>query len=336
MILLWLGLKPRTSVDAKRLGRGLLSLMAADATLAVKTASDGATMLGAGSDERLDAAISRLVHEFDVDAEVTGIEISYKEALTRGAFGEAKYARQSGGRGHYAHVKIEVRPGDRGVGFVFDNAIVGGAIPEEFVKPAAEGLREACECGVLAGYPIEDVHVTLYDGSYHEVDSSAEAFRIAAAMAFLDAAKQAQPMLLEPMMHVFLQVPEEYAARAAAMLRARRGESPDSTPPVDDWRTVRAIARLSETFGLASELAAITAGRGICHIRFSHYAPATHADEGGDGDTPVREPKHPRTPPHLLRAAVPEPLNEDAWNDDGPAYGRSTASPRSRSSGRGR
>ena len=315
MVLLWLGLRAKTRENVERLCRGLASLTASDATLAVKSADVGGVMLGAGSDEQLDAAINRLVHEFDVEAEVTGIEIAYKEALTRGASGEAKYARQSGGRGHYAHVKIELRPGEPGSGFVFDNAIVGGAIPGEFARPVADGLRQACHRGVLAGYPIDDAHVTLVDGSYHEQDSSGEAFRIAGEMAFQEAAKKAQPVLLEPIMHVFLNVPEEYAARATAMLTARRGVLAQGPRQADDWPTIAARLPLSETFGLNAELREKTGGRGICHIRFSHYGPATHAGDDGDRATPVREPKPPRTPPRLLRAAVPEPTG-DTWSDD--------------------
>jgi elongation factor G len=310
MILLWLGIKPRTPENADRLGRALQTLLAADPTLALQTPADDVTMLGAGSDEQLDAAIHRLVHEFHIEAEVTGIEIAYKEALTRGAAGEAKYATQSGARGQYGHVRIVLQPGQPASGFVFDNAIVGGAIPEAFVAPIAEGLREAARRGVLAGYPIEDVRATLEDGSYHDRDSSAEAFRIAAGMAFRAAAKNALPMLLEPIMHVFLQTPEEYAARAIALLTARRGALLLGTRQSDDWQTISARLPISETFGLDGELRKKTGGRGVCFIRFSHFAPAALADDGGDRDTPVREPTSPRTPPRVLRASVPEPEPE--------------------------
>jgi len=313
MILLWLGMKPRTRDDEEKLARGLSALTTADPSLAVKTAADGWVMLGAGGEEQLETAVDRLVHEFKIEAAVTGIEIAYKEALTRGAVGEAKYAKRSGGRGHYAHVKLAVEPGEPHTGFVFENAMFGGPIPGGFVTSIAEGAREACDRGVLAGHPIEDVRVTLSDGSYHEVDSSATAFRIAAAMAFADAAKKAQPVLLEPIMHVSLVVPVEYVPRAEQILSARRGEVGSGRSP-NDWQTVLGRVPLAGTFGLGAEVRGKTGGRGICTTRFSHYAPAAHAGDDGDRDTPVREPRYPRTPPRLLRAAVPEP--DEDWPDD--------------------
>jgi elongation factor G len=315
MVLLWLGIRPKTADDTEKLGRGLAALTAADPTYAAKTAADGIVLLGADSEERLEAAIRRLVDEFHVEAAVTGVEIDYKEALTRTASGEAKYTRQSGGRGQYGHVRIYVEPGDPGSGFVFENVILGGAIPAEFVEPIADGVREARGRGVLAGYPIEDVRVTLYDGSYHDVDSSPEAFKAAAAQAFVDAAKKAHPVLLEPVMVVMAIVPEEYASRIAAMLKNRRGVLLGGA--AGEWPTISAQVPLSETFGLESELRARTAGRGLYHVRFLRYQPAARLEDDGDRDTPVREPKHPRTPPHVLRAAVPEPI-DDAWGDDEP------------------
>jgi elongation factor G len=303
MVLLWLGIKPKAKADQERLGIGLQVLMAAEPSLAVKTDPSGGVLLGATSEAHLETVVERLAHQFGVEATVTRIEIAYKEALTRGAFGEAKYAKQSGGRGHYAHVKIGVRPGNSGSGFVFDNAIAGGAIPGEFVKPIAEGLREAASGGVLAGYPIDDVHVTLYDGSYHEVDSSAAAFKIAAALAFMDAAKKSQPVLLEPFVDVSVFVPPDYLPQAREILVSRRYRQL-STPT---WSHLWARMPMSETFGLASQLRGRTGGYAKCGIAFAGYAPAAHADDDGDRDTPVREPKRPRMPLPGLRASVPEP-----------------------------
>ena len=151
--------------------------------------------------------------------------------------------------------------------------------------------------------------MTLYDGSYHEMDSSAAAFRIAAAQAFLDAAKKAQPVLLEPIMNVVLIVPNEYLSRAEAILSARRGEFLGGQTSVE-WPAVSARVPLAETFGLQGDVRERTAGRGICHVRFSHYSPAAHADDEGDRDAPVTWPKNPRTPPHVLRASVPEPTGD--------------------------
>jgi elongation factor G len=315
MTLLWLGLKPKTRADQEKLGRGLQLLIADEASLAVRTrAPDGVTMLGAESEEQLEAAIDRLAREYKVEAFVTGVDVAYKEALTREAVGEGKYAKQTGGRGQYAHVRIVARPGEPGSGFVFDNAVVGGAIPGEFVKPIAEGLREAASGGVLAGYPIDDVHVTLYDGSFHEMDSSAMAFKIAAALAFMDAAKKAQPVLLEPFVHVSVFVPPDYLPQAREILVSRRYRQL-STPT---WSHLWARMPMSETFGLASQLRVRTGGYARCGIAFAGYAPAAHAGDDGDRDTPVREPKHPRTPLRPMYAAVPEPIDDvwTAWDDD--------------------
>ena len=318
MVLLWLGLTPKRKADEEKLGRGLQVLMGSDTSLAVKTRqSDGATMVGAESEAHLEHIIDRLVHEFDVEAGVTRLEIAYKEALTCGAYGEAKYAKQSGGRGQYGHVKIELQPGEPGSGFVFDNAIAGGAIPGNFVKPIAEGLREACEHGVLAGYPIEDVHVTLYDGSYHDVDSSPMAFKVAAAMAFQDAAKKAKPALLEPIMNVSVEVPPEYGSRVVDALsqRGARAQWFGGAMAGRGTRIVFTQLPLSQSFGYTTELRIRTDGHGKLTMTFSHYAPATLSEDDGDRDANVRSPLSPRTPPLILRASVPEPT-DDAWDDD--------------------
>jgi elongation factor G len=281
-------------------------LKGADPSLEVCPAPDGTVLIGASSDAQLEKVVDQLARRFDVEASVGRLEIAYKEALTHRAFGEAKYAKQSGGRGQYAHVKIEVRPTEPGSGFVFVNAIAGGAIPGEFVKPVAQALREACSRGVLAAYPIEDVHITLYDGSYHDVDSSVEAFRIAATLAFRDAAMHAQPVLLEPMMNVTVtsSVDDE-----EAMLRSLQSRHAVEASHAMRGNALRifAIAPMSTMFGYASELRRRTDGRGSLSMEFSHYAPAALADGDGDRDAPVRQPKWPRRPPLILRVSVPEP-----------------------------
>jgi elongation factor G len=309
MILLWLAIDPHTAADRENLDRALQKMTADDPGLAVKRGADGVVRLGGESEDHLEAAVRRLVHEFAVQAAVDRLEIAYKEAVTVSAGGEAKYAHHSGGRGQYAHVKVLVQPAQEGSGFVFENLIVGGAIPDGFVTPIEESIRGAR--GVLAGYPIEDVHVTLYDGSYHEVDSSAEAFRIAAVQAFRDAVKKAHPVLLEPIMSVVLIVPSEHLSRAEAMLSARRGVLLRNALAASEWATVSARVPLSETFGLAAELRERSGGRGICTIRFDHYAPAAHADDDGDRDAPVTWPTNPRTPLRTLKASVPEPTGDD-------------------------
>ncbi len=315
MVLLWLGIDPKTRAEGERLGIALVSLMATDPSLAVRSAADGQVMLGAGSDTHLEAIVDRLVHEFGVEAGISKLEIAYKEALTVSAAGEAKYAKQSGGRGQYAHVKIRVHPGRQGSGFVFENVIGGGAIREEFVAPVEEGIAEMLDRGVLAGYPIDDVHVTLYDGSSHELDSSAAAFKIAGALAFVQAAKKAHPVLLEPFMRVSITVPPWEESHVNDALNARRGEplflndgrSESGDSGLASRVTISAELPLSQLFGFDFELRRRTAGLAVCSMEFSHYGPATTAGDDGDRDTPVREPKPSRTPPRLLRASAPEP-----------------------------
>jgi elongation factor G len=311
MILLWLGVDPKTDADRENLVRGLEQLLADEPALAVQPGADGVVMLGADSEEQLERVVGRLAHEFNVEAGISRLEIAYKEALTRAAKGEAKYAVQAGGRGQYGHVKILVEPGQEDSGYVFTSEILNGTIPDAFIGAIDEGICDALDRGVVAGYPMDDVRVTLWDGSYHDVDSSQEAFREAARLAFYDAARRAQPVLLEPVMAATLVVPEEYAARVAALLSARHAVSL-SRRGGNDWPIVAALLPLSDTFGLAGQVRERTAGRGLYHVRFARYAPVTLAGDDGDRDTPVREPKRPRTPPHVLRAAVPEP-REDEW-----------------------
>ena len=316
MVLLWLGIRPKTTDDRQKLELALQKILAEDATLAVRHEADGATSLGAASERKLDAVVRWLVEEFHVEAEVTGLDIAYIERLTCSAGGEMKYAVQSGGRGQFAHVKLLVAPGEQGSGFVFENILVGGAIPEEYVKPIEEGIDEARRHGVLIGCPIDDVQVTLFDGSYHDVDSSAAAFRIAAAQAFMNAARKAKPILLEPIMRVILSVPEEFGSRAEAMLRKRRARHVER-PSGNEWLTLWAHVPLAATFGLPAEVRALTGGRGLCTMSFAHYAPVALADDDGDRDAAVRAPLKPRTPLRTLTVAVPEPI-DDALDDDPP------------------
>jgi elongation factor G len=323
-ILLWLGLKPKTGDDGVRLGLALAALTAADPSLAVKTDRDGTVRLGAESEERLDAAVERLAHASGVDAEVTGITVAYKEGLTRAAVGQAKYTRQSGGRGQYAHVKIRVRPGLQTAGYVFENVMTGGAMPVEFIAPIDAGIREARDRGVLAGYPVEDVHVTLYDGSYHEVDSSAAAFKIAGALAFLDAAKKAQPLLLEPIVNVTVIVPPEYASAAKAALVTHGYQTSQISGP--RWLSISARMPLVETLGLATEVRQRTRGNGQVAIGLAGYAPAPRADDDRDRDATVTARLRPRTPLRTRSAAVPEPEDEEL-DDDTPFTPRGSFRP---------
>ncbi len=223
--LLSLAVKPNTTADQERLGRGLDALMAEDPTISVSPdQATGEVVIGGMGELHLEIVIDRLKREFSVEASVGRPQVAYKETLTRPADGEAKYTGQVAGRGQYAHAKIHLYPGEPGSGYVFENAIVSGAIPAQFVKPIDEGIEQALTCGVLAGYPVVDVRVVLYDGSYHDVDSSEMAFTIAGSLAFHDAARKAKPVLLEPVMHVEVVVPKEDASDVMGNLSSRRGQ----------------------------------------------------------------------------------------------------------------
>jgi elongation factor G len=334
MILLWLRIEPKSKADQEKLGRGLQMMMAGEPSTAVRTAPDGTVMLGATSEAHLEALVDRLAREFCVEAAVSRPEIAYKEALTVSAAGDAKWAKRSGGRGQYAHVTIRVEPGQQGSGFVFENAIFSGAIPEEFVPAIREGIAETLDRGVLAGYPIDDVHVTLYDGSYHEVDSSAAAFKIAGGLAFVQAAKKGHPVLLEPFMHVSITVPRGLKSRVNDALEARRGEqfllndgrSESGDPGLARRVTITAELPLSQLFGFDFELRRRTEGLATCSMQFSHYGPATTAGDDGDRAATVMEPRRPRTPLRTRSAAVPEP-EDNALDDDAPFAPRGSFRP---------
>ncbi len=204
-----LAIEPKTKADQEKLGQGLAKLMAEDPTFRVKTDEQTGQVVIAGMGElHLEIIVDRLKREFSVEASVGKPQVAYKETLTRPAEGEGRYIKQTGGRGQYGHAKIRLFPREPGTGYEFENEIVGGSIPREFIKPIDQGIQEALTRGVLAGYPIDDVRIELYDGSYHDVDSSEMAFKIAGSMAFQDAAKKASPVLLEPVMRVEVVVPE--------------------------------------------------------------------------------------------------------------------------------
>jgi len=309
MILLWLGVVPSTETDRENLARALSLLMARDPVLAVRPGPGGEVLIGAGSEDRLDAVVTHLAEEFDVEAAITGLHVACKETFTRAAEGESKYARQSGGRGQYAHVKLRVEPAYPGAGFVFDHEIFGGAIPTDMIPSVEAGVAEVADRGVLAGCPIDDVRVTLYDGSYHDVDSSAAAFKTAGRLAFVDAARRAKPVLLEPIMNVSVVAPPDYKSRVLDGLRQRQ---PGFQSYVEELAgtgmlTISTQVPLSQLFGFSLELRQRTTGQGTVTMTFSHYAPAILSEDDGDRDANVRSPLSPRTPPRDLRAAVQEP-----------------------------
>jgi elongation factor G len=269
-----LAIEPKTKSDQEKLGLGLSKLMAEDPTFRVNTDQQTGQVIIRGMGElHLEIIVDRLKREFNVEATVGKPQVAYKETLTRPADGEMKYAKQTGGRGQYGHAKIHVFPGEPGTGYVFENEIVGGAIPKEFIKPIEEGIREALTRGVLAGYPIDDVRVELYDGSYHDVDSSEMAFKIAGSMAFQDAAKKAKPVLLEPVMRVEVVVPKDYMGDVMGNLSSRRGQI-QSQEDRGGTQIISARVPLSEMFGYATDLRSRTQGRATYSMHFDRYEPA--------------------------------------------------------------
>ncbi len=269
-----LAIEPKTKADQEKLGAGMQKLMAEDPTFRVKTDQATGEVVIAGMGElHLEIIVDRLKREFNVEASVGRPQVAYKETLTRPADGEMKYAKQTGGRGQYGHVKIHVYPGDPGTGYVFENEITGGSIPKEYIKPVEEGIREALTRGVLAGYPVDDVRVELYDGSYHEVDSSEMAFKIAGSMAFQEAAKKAKPVLLEPIMRVEVVVPKEHMGDVMGNLSSRRGQI-QSQEDRGGTQIVNARVPLSEMFGYATDLRSRTQGRATYSMHFDRYEPA--------------------------------------------------------------
>src|SRR5687767_1370553 len=269
-----LSIEPKTKVDQEKLGVGLGKLMAEDPTFRVKTDQQTGEVVISGMGElHLEIIVDRLKREFNVEATVGRPQVAYKETLTRAADGEMKYAKQTGGRGQYGHAKIHLYPGEPGSGYIFENKISGGSIPKEFIKPIDEGIKEALTRGVLAGYPVDDVRIELYDGSYHDVDSSEMAFKIAGSMAFQDAAKKAKPVLLEPVMRVEVVVPKEHMGDVMGNLSSRRGAI-QSQEDRGGTQIINARVPLSEMFGYATDLRSRTQGRATYSMHFDRYEQA--------------------------------------------------------------
>jgi len=276
-----LAIEPKTKSDQEKLGVGLQKLMAEDPTFRVNTDQQTGQVIIRGMGElHLEIIVDRLKREFGVEATVGKPQVAYKETLTRPSEGEMKYAKQTGGRGQYGHVKIRLFPGEPGSGYVFENEITGGSIPKEFIKPVDEGIKEALTRGVLAGYPIDDVRIELYDGSYHDVDSSEMAFKIAGSMAFQDAAKKARPVLLEPVMRVEVVVPKEYMGDVMGNLSSRRGQI-QSQEDRGGTQIIQSRVPLSEMFGYATDLRSRTQGRATYSMHFDRYeqAPGSVSEE---------------------------------------------------------
>ena len=263
-------IEPKTKADQEKMGIALAKLAEEDPTFKTYTNQEtGQTIIAGMGELHLDIIVDRLRREFKVDANVGAPQVAYKETIRNKVKAQGKFIRQSGGKGQYGDVWLELEPLEPGTGIQFESKIVGGAVPKEYIKPTEDGFREATNTGVLAGYPVVDVKATLVDGSYHEVDSSAMALKLAASMAFKEACKQAKPVLLEPIMRVEIVVPEEYMGDVIGDVNSRRGRL-EGMEAKNGMQTIHAFIPLSEMFGYATDLRSRTQGRGTYSMEPSH------------------------------------------------------------------
>ncbi|NEP16521.1 MAG: elongation factor G [Leptolyngbya sp. SIO4C1] len=263
--------EPKTKQDMEKLSKALQALSEEDPTFRVTTnAETNQTVIAGMGELHLDILVDRMKREFKVEANIGAPQVAYRETIRKAVQAEGKFVRQSGGKGQYGHVVIEVEPGEPGSGFEFVSKIVGGAIPREYIAPAESGMKEKCESGILAGYPVIDLKVTLVDGSYHDVDSSEMAFKIAGSMAIQDAVMKASPALLEPMMKVEVEVPEDFLGDVMGDLNSRRGQI-EGMGSEEGLAKVTANVPLAEMFGYATDIRSKTQGRGIFSMEFSSY-----------------------------------------------------------------
>lgn len=270
-------IEPKTKASQDKMTQALLKLAEEDPTFKTYTDEEtGQTIIAGMGELHLEIIVDRLLREFKVEANVGNPQVAYKESIKTAAEGEGKYVKQSGGRGQYGHARIKIEPQPAGKGYEFVNAIVGGAIPKEYIGPVDQGIQEALQSGDIAGYPVLDVKVTLYDGSYHEVDSSEMAFKIAGSMAIKDALKKATPTLLEPMMKVEVTTPEEYMGDVIGDLNSRRGRI-EGMELDNGAQHVKAFVPLSEMFGYATSLRSNTQGRANYSMQFDHYDPVPNS-----------------------------------------------------------
>jgi elongation factor G len=272
-----LAIEPRTNVDQDKMAGALKALSEEDPTFQVRTDDQtGQTILYGMGELHLEVLVDRMLREFKVAANVGRPRVAYRETITRTVDkAERRFVRQTGGKGQYGHVVLRLEPLQPGSGFIFENGIVRGVIPKEFIKPTQDGIREALESGVIAGYPVVDIKVTLYDGSYHEVDSSEMAFKIAGSMAFKDGAMKGDPVLLEPIMKIEAVVPEEYTGDVIGNFSSRRSDIEGMEMRTDGVQSIKVKTPLAEMFGYATSLRSMTQGRGTFTMEFDHYAPVT-------------------------------------------------------------
>jgi len=263
--------EPKTKNDQEKMGIALQKLAEEDPTFRVRTDQEtGQTIISGMGELHLEIIVDRMLREFKVDCNVGNPQVAYRETIRKPAKAEGKFVRQSGGHGQYGHCWLELTPQEPGAGFTFENKIVGGVIPKEFINPIENGVREAMDNGVIAGYPVVDVKVTVYDGSYHEVDSSEMAFKIAGSMAFRNAAEKANPVLLEPYVKVEVIVPEEYMGDVMGDINSRRGRI-EGMEARNGAQVINAFVPLSEMFGYSTDLRSKTQGRGNYSMEVSYY-----------------------------------------------------------------
>jgi elongation factor G len=274
-------IEPKTKADQDKLTIALQRLAEEDPTFRVHTDPESAETLIAGMGElHLDVLVDRMIREFKVAANIGKPQVSYRETIRRAAEGRGRHVRQSGGKGQYGDAIIRIEPTEKGAGYEFVDKIVGGVIPREYIKPIDQGIQEALQTGIYAGYPVVDIKVTLFDGSFHEVDSSEMAFKIAGSLAIKDAFAKADPAILEPIMRVEVTMPEEFMGDVIGDLNSRRGQI-EGMESRGGTQVVRAFVPLAAMFGYVTDLRSMTQGRATSSMEFSHYAevPASLASE---------------------------------------------------------
>ena len=274
-----IAIEPKSTSDQEKMGEALRKLSEEDPTFRVRSDENtGQTIISGMGELHLDILVDRMLREFRVQANIGKPRVAYRESITRSVPKvDHKYAKQSGGHGQYGHAVISLEPGERGSGIIFENKIVGGAIPKEFIPAVQKGVIEAADSGVLAGYPVVDLKVTLFDGSFHEVDSSEMAFKMAGSMAFKEGVQRGSPVLLEPIMKVEVVAPDDYLGDVIGQLNSRRGSIQGMEVRPGNAQAVRAFVPLGEMFGYATELRSATQGRGVFSMEFDHYAPVSQS-----------------------------------------------------------
>ncbi len=266
-------IEPKSRAGQDKMGIALAKLAEEDPTFKTYTNEEtGQTIIAGMGELHLEIIVDRLLREFKVEANIGAPQVSYKETITKEVEVDHKYSKQSGGKGQYGHVKIKMRPNEPGTGYTFENTVVGGAIPKEYIEPCNQGFQQSMQNGILAGYEVVDVHINLYDGSYHEVDSSEMAFKLAASMAFKEAMRKGNPVLLEPVFKVEVVVPEEYVGDVVGDINSRRGQL-EGMDVVAGAQVIRAYVPLANMFGYATDLRSKSQGRGNYTMIFDHFEP---------------------------------------------------------------